>query len=184
MSLELNVTALARQALDDAANDKEAAISNLSNVMSNNPHLRQSIINNAASAAIETAISLKRKHIIEVSDSLPPASIEPASTYVLDPEIIARNKRRMQTLSTVTTTMWLEFPLSDGTALKNATRSEILRNAESMIMRGKTSLHRGTFLKVVGEKVPEGKLAGDVLTEQMLKEDYEAAEKKVYEQDN
>jgi hypothetical protein len=69
----------------------------------------------------------------------------------------------------------LDFPLSKGTLLKDATNVEVLASADRYEKQSSTMAHRARWLRALAERVPNGQRVGDVLTESNVKEIYDSA---------
>jgi hypothetical protein len=77
---------------------------------------------------------------------------------------------RVKALARSNTEMLLNFPLDDGTKLRDATREQIEKFGTLCAAQGKTLVHRGMFLLAVAAKLKPGQKAGRFLTEKDLQQ--------------
>ena len=74
----------------------------------------------------------------------------------------------------------MDYPLRNGKRLGDATRAEVKRDAEMLLLSGRSHLLRGHWLRLVGQALKrDDQIVGDVLTEGRLQGLKKMAEKKV-----
>lgn len=59
----------------------------------------------------------------------------------------------------------LDFPLSGGIALRDATREQVMAQANRYGSLATDASHKEKWLRAIGQSVPDGKLVGDVITD-------------------
>lgn len=64
----------------------------------------------------------------------------------------------------------LDFPLAGGKKLRDATREEIAAQADRYEKQIKDEAHKARWLRLIEPIVPEGELAGEVLTEEQVQQ--------------
>ena len=71
----------------------------------------------------------------------------------------------------------MDFPVPFGPRLAECTREQVMAGSEFYSKQGDNMMLKGRFLRLVGQSVPDGQKAGDVLSEDRLQELQEEAEK-------
>lgn len=65
---------------------------------------------------------------------------------------------------------FLDWRFSDGSKLRDADRAKVAEKAQEYQERADTNGHRASWLRLVAQHLPDGKIVGDVMTEDRLLE--------------
>lgn len=91
---------------------------------------------------------------------------------------VGGNGHRVHALAAGNAMMLMDFPLMDGTPLRNATREEVRVNAEGYYKQASDMRWKSRWLALVASKIPQQddkKTVGQALTESVLRELQEKA---------
>lgn len=64
---------------------------------------------------------------------------------------------------------WMEYPLSTGMKIGDATKQDLLTESQMMIQQGREMIYRGQWMSRIADRVPFGKTVSEVLTEGQIK---------------
>lgn len=157
----VSLYALAKDALASNDNMADAAEEYLIELLSSNPSLLRSVVR----GAVKTAVSENVTRVL--SDQ---------RRITFDSAAAARaGKARSVGLAQAIKSTLLSTPLSDGTLLKDATKTEIVDTAERWQKQATTQAHRARWLLAVADAIPAGRRCGDVLSEETALELYRKA---------
>lgn len=149
---------IARDCLKEASGDTRKAIVAMTEfIMKNRPLLQEliaPIVLSVAEAKVRQANIDTRRRIIERSPD---------------------GRRRMQALAGGLMATMLDFPLSGGLLLRDATRQEVSDQAAMYEKSGSDMLRKSRWLTVIAQSIPDRKKVGDVITEERAVELWDAS---------
>lgn len=94
---------------------------------------------------------------------------------VIEGEPQKRYSKAFQQQIQVACGQFLKWPLMDGTELAKATKEHVLRDAERFQANADGNARKARFLKLVAERLQDGELVGEVLTDGELRKLMEEA---------
>lgn len=155
------VAEAARRALEDADGDVRTAAEMLERAVRMESPLRDALTDPLISGACWQAVSQQhRERRRQVWNSPKPVPTATAKQT-------AEQTARVVQLAAGTLSM---FPLPGGKRLAEATRSEVVAAADFYAQRSTDAGHKARWLQLVAQSIPDGKTAGDVLTDERLAE--------------
>lgn len=150
---------LARQALDLNDGNTELATDWLAEKVMKDPILLRIVINEAVRAAssthIEEAMRHKRRSILRATTG---------------------SKGAVVALSTGWTAAILDMPLANGIRLRDATKAQVIDQAQRYAATAQDAGHKARWLSAIADAVPAGKRVGEVLSDEAAAKMYKAAE--------
>lgn len=156
------VAEAARSALEDADGDVRTAAEMLERAVRAKSPLRDALTDPLISGACWQAVSQqhreRRRQIWNAPKAMAIAPVKSGG---------AQDKARVVQLAVGTLSM---FPLPGGKRLADATRAEIVAAADFYAQRAQDAGHKARWLQLVAQSIPDGKIAGDVLTDERLAE--------------
>jgi hypothetical protein len=168
-SPEVGVTfySFVAQALRKFGGDRRKAEDHIFNTLRDDPHLMREMIRSAIFHGInETARKAQagdRSSIFASVQKQPP--VKTAEQHRADAQATIR----------VITRSLLDYPLRDGTKLKDATREAIVADAKHLEAQANTMSQRAKWLQLIAQSVGDGKRCGDVVSEDRARELLEEA---------
>lgn len=148
---------LARETLLAHDGDTAAATDALTaRLQSNKPLLRSilaSVIADAVNVRVEMEMRANRKAIIATAD----------------------RRNNVVALATGIANSLLDFPLANGVKLRAATRDEVFEQAGRYGTQARDMTRKAKWLSAIADRVPEGKVVGDVITDADAKALWEGA---------
>ena len=157
------VNEAARRALDDANGDAREAARMLEQAARTASPLREALTDPLIAGACWDAVRgqvRKERAAIWTTPNV-------ASGPTAKPQALAAQADRVVQLATGTLRM---FPLPGGKRLGEATRQEIAEAAHFYERQAGDMAHKARWLQLVAQSVPDGRSAGEVLTDQRLAE--------------
>jgi hypothetical protein len=155
------VAEAARRALEDADGDVRTAAEMLERAVRMESPLRDALTDPLISGACWQAVSQqhreRRRQIWNTPKPVPVATAKQT----------AEQSARVVQLAAGTLSM---FPLPGGKRLSEATRSEVVAASDFYAQRASDAGHKARWLQLVAQSIPDGKKAGDVLTDERLAE--------------
>lgn len=149
---------IARDCLKEASGDTRKAIAAMTEVLMKNRPLLQELIApivlSVAQAKVRQANIDARRHIIDRSPD---------------------GRRRMLALAGGLKVAMLDFPLSGGLLLRDATRQEVSDQAAMYEKSGSDMLRKSRWLMAIAQSIPDQKKVEDVITEERVVELWEAS---------
>lgn len=158
----ITMSALARQALDDAGGIKAAAIADVENRLARDKVLRRSLVAEAVETAIKTSTNTE--------------TLRTRSRVAQAAQRSGLGQSAVHALASAMASSLLDYPMSDGTPLREAGRDQIAVTRDHAATRAKTLSHRARFLSAVHDLVPAQGVAGDVLDDGAAQEIWEKAQ--------
>jgi hypothetical protein len=147
----LTLSALAREALEERDGNVEKAHSYLDNKLKHDAKLRSALIAAALQDAIEMRVRAanrsERVRIVNIG-----------------------NRASFDALADGFESCFMDFPLSSGIKLRDATRDQIIAQSETYRKMSLDTSHKARWLELIAQSVPANRTAGDALTEQRLNE--------------
>ena len=157
----ITLAALAREALQDANGLKSDAVNALEDRLAKDKTLRRSIVADAVETAIKVSVNLE--------------TLAQRSRVAQAAQRAGLGQASVQALATGMASSLLDYPMSDGTPLREADRDRIATTRDHAASRAKTLAHRARFLSAVHDLVPVQGVAGDVLDDTQAQELWEKA---------
>lgn len=151
----ITLLSLAREALAQAEGKTEDAVAILDKRLKRNKDLRLQLLAQAVKDAAKTAVSLA--HRSERATILRTI----VTRHETDPQGPVKALARMWTRSL------LDFPLLDGTKLREATRDDLDRAIHHYRSQADTMSKRAAWLTAIAEHVPAQGCVGDVVDDEL-----------------
>ncbi len=148
---ELTLTALAREALEERDGNVAKAAGLLASRLRRDEKLLDTVVEEAI-----TEVARARAHKL--------------NTRVREAVIRSASRADVEALADGLAASFLDFPLSTGVRLRDATRDAIQTQAEIYRRMHVNTGHKFRWLERIAQAVPVGKKAGDVLDDSRLSE--------------
>lgn len=153
---------LAREVLDEVGGDKSAAIAELEHRLASDKALRRALVASAIDTCVRVSVNLK--------------TMAKRSRIAMAAQREGAGQAGVQALAAGMANSLLDYPMSDGTPLRNANRDQIAVTRDNAATRARTLSHRSRFLSAVLDLVPVQGVAGDVLDEATAQQLWEEAD--------
>jgi hypothetical protein len=167
---EVTLGSLAREALTSADGRVEIAVKRLLYRLRSDHALLHTVLEAAVKLAVEERIKHKvnddRRYIFEAAKERSDEAQSAAAASRRD-NVIALAGGIGRCL--------LDFPLCGGKRLRDANRAEIMAQIERYEKSAESIMHKSRWLRLVADKVPDGKTVGDVLREDAAQALFEEA---------
>jgi hypothetical protein len=154
-----SLAAMARAALRECDNDTDAAVRMVVGILTNDidalRRLIRAAIDDAVSYRVEMALRHKRASIIKATTSTRGAVVA---------------------LATGWTAALLDMPLANGVALREATREQVVAQADRYRATATDAGHKFRWLVLIAQAVPPGKVVGDVMDDERAAELFKETE--------
>ena len=144
---------LAREALSKCAGDTERATHSLVDRLSNDADLLRTIIRDA----VKDAVTMR----VEGAMRGTRAAILKATTG---------NRGAVVALANGLSRALLDMPLANGLPLREATRAQLIEQADRYASTARDAGHKAKWLQAIAQSVPDGKKVGDVLDDERAAE--------------
>ena len=152
---------LAVGALADNANNADIAEEFVFSLLLNDQALLRSLVRSAVKSAVTTNVGKAIRNQREV---------------IFDKARAAAHGKRIALAHIESVkSSFLDFPLADGTRLRDATRVEVLEAVARYEKQSETMAHRARWLRALADIVPAGRRIGDFIDEGKAKELFEKA---------
>lgn len=164
-SESVTLSALARDSLARCDGDTDAASEAMIETLSNDRGLWRTIASEAVSSASREAVQAQhraeRKSIVRAMQ-MPPQDAE-------------AGRRRVAALAEVNMRCGLDFPLKGGVKLRDATRDEVMEQAQLYDRAANDMTIKARWLYLIANRVPEGVSVGSVLSSDAVETMYREA---------
>lgn len=157
------VAEAAKRALDDAEGDVQVGTAKLEGWARLDPALREALTEPLISGACYDAVRAQVRTARKTVWSPPRTASGPAAT----PEAKERQTARVHQLAAGNLLM---FPLPGGKPLRDATRKEIGEAADFYEQQSEDMACKGRWLRLVAQSLTGKKTAGEVLSDERLRE--------------
>lgn len=158
---ELTLRALAKEALEDADDDRHKALLALVARLKAHKQLYKQVVEKLVARACLDELG----YIVRDERSTIWAGGHPGASAASE---------RVKALAQ---SNLLNFVLPSGKRVSDATPAECLEHGENYLKQGRTMCHLGRWLLLIGKNVPDGQTVHNVLTEERLNELRAEAEK-------
>lgn len=156
----ISLANMAKAALRENAGDVKLAIAALVRTLNDQKHLIKEIV---ADAIYEAADTLVKQQNIGIRRAL------------FNPNRIAKDTREtVVALARGIKASLLDFPLSDGSKLRDATPDKVTPLLNHCETQGRDLMHKARWLRHIIQTVPAGQKIGDHVTDERAKELWEA----------
>lgn len=161
----MSVMEVAEQSLTQAKGDVQEAVVIMQGRVEGNKALYRELMNPLVRTACYEAIAAVRRSNREKVWTAPQHQDNSGSKGV---ESLANANRSL-----------FDFPLPHGGTVQTATRGDLIRASVFYYTQGRDMVIKANWLKKIAQKVPVGRIAGEVLSEQQLRLMQTNAEKSV-----
>lgn len=158
---EAQVFKMAREAVD-AYTEWNAATDVVMAEFDKNPQAFRSLVQRSVE-------QLVRRACVAASSQSRQKIVAAASASAPTPVLTKKHRGGVERILAYASIALMDYPISGGTKLGDATKADIVTHAERQIKSAKENLHRGSWQLAVANRLPDGKRVRDVMTEADLK---------------
>ena len=152
-SADVTMGELAREALAMNGGDTDLAVAALVERLSNDSRLLRAIVRDAVKDAIVVRVEMAMRNTR--------AAILKTTTG---------GRGAVVALASGISRALLDMPLANGLPLRNATRAQVLEQADRYAATAKDATHKAKWLQAIAQSVPDGKRVGDVMNDERAAE--------------
>ena len=165
----VSLPAMARAALIDAENNVPSAVEALTETLMRDRVLMRTVLLEIVSMA---ARELVARDILAQRQAIRSGAARGGATR---PKINGRASTEIQAERTVLS--YMEYPISGGLHLGNATREDVERQRDKHVENVRTNAPLARWFDAIANALPEGRTVREVLTEEDVRGMYEAAQR-------